>query len=457
VPWPSRLVPFLDGHADLRVVEHLSGDEVHAGRLQVGSGTEPIAVRDAAGRPVAVDKFGNLERMFDGLDRSGARVLAEMVAALVRDIDAFGVCGFVAYGSLLGAVRAGRIIGHDTDADVAYLSDHTHPGDIALESLALGDFLLARGWEIERPRVGKAQAVFVDPDGDKRHIDIFVATLQDGHLFIDQMVEADGIDRSAFQPQSTVVLEGVEILAPADPATVLAATYGPTWEVPDPSFSFDQPPSLQRTSRALMGNNRMRRTAWIHHLQAEVARRKEVGPTPFVRWADEHEHRHGDEPRTWLDLGCGASTDAIWVARHGHRSIGLDFATPRLRASARTARNADLPARFWDVSFHDVRAVLAAVAAIGATSAPRVVTCRRVLEHLDGEGRNNLWLLAKGALLDGGRMYVEWHTGRVEGQPGPRFLPLPAAVVEQEARCHGARVLSRTDDGALTRLVLTFS
>ena len=48
-----------------------------------------------------------------------------MTAAL----EEAGVRPFLAYGTLLGAVRQGDFIGHDSDADLGYVSEHDHPVD----------------------------------------------------------------------------------------------------------------------------------------------------------------------------------------------------------------------------------------------------------------------------------------------------------------------------------------
>ncbi|MGZ4442868.1 MAG: hypothetical protein ACXVXC_06890 [Nocardioidaceae bacterium] len=454
VAWPERLVRHLDGRAELRVVEHLTGTEVYAGPLALGESPGPIDFTDSQGRPLAIDKFGVAVRMFDSLDDAVAIALAEKVAALARDVDAFGVCAFLAYGSLLGAVRDGHVISHDTDADIAYLSRFTHPADVAMESFALERYLTARGWEIGRDRIGRVWADFEDAAGDDRHIDIFVGTVTDGHFFLDRVVEAD-LDRSAFEPQSTVTLEGVKILAPADPHALLEATYGPTYLTPDPAFAFDNPLSRERTSRALMGNYRFRRGAWVVHLRPQSEDRSARKPSRFARWVARQERDRGSAAYTLVDLGCGASTDAIWAARHGHPSIGVDFAWPMLRTLAGIARRAGLDARFWDVSFHDLRAVVAATAALAGTSGPRVLTCRHVVDVLDIEGRENLWLLARGALRDGGRMYLQWRTRGVgKDRAEPTFRPVPAARIEAEARAHGAHVVAREDKKRSTRLVL---
>ena len=76
----------------------------------------------------------------------------ELMDALTTVIDALGRCGvaaFPAYGTLLGAVRAGKVIGHDNDADVGYISGHTHPVDVIRESFRLQRELCALGFEIE--------------------------------------------------------------------------------------------------------------------------------------------------------------------------------------------------------------------------------------------------------------------------------------------------------------------
>jgi hypothetical protein len=455
VTWPDRLLPYLDGHTDMRVVEHLTGSTVLQGPIRIGNTDQPIAVTDRVGRPLAIDKFGNLVRTFAEMDPGSARAFAQAIAALTRDVDAFGVCAFLVYGSLLGAVRNGHVIGHDTDADIAYLSNHTHPGDVALESFALERFLRKHGWRTDRERAGKLQAVLDDPAGDRWTIDIFVATITDGHLFLDRVVEAE-LDRSAFEPQSTVLLEGVDNLAPADPHALLAATYGSGYLTPDPAFKFDNPEPRERSSRALRGNYRYRRTLWVRHLNNKSETRG-AGPSDFVRWAHGQEKRRDGEARTWVDLGCGASTDAIWAARRGYAGIGVDFANPVLRRLANTARRSGLDARFWSVSFHDLRGVLAASAALAATDAPRVVSCRSVVDVLDAEGRSNLWLLARAALLNGGRMYLQFRTrGTRADRDEPTFRAVPAERILEEARQHGATALDRLDQGRTSRLVLTW-
>ena len=49
-----------------------------------------------------------------------------------------------------GAVREGRLIGHDSDADLGYVSEHTHPVDVVRESFDLQRSLADMGYSISR-------------------------------------------------------------------------------------------------------------------------------------------------------------------------------------------------------------------------------------------------------------------------------------------------------------------
>ena len=59
--------------------------------------------------------------------------IEEVLAALAEA----GIEAFPAYGTLLGAVREQHLIGHDSDADLGYVSGHGHPYDVIRESFRL--------------------------------------------------------------------------------------------------------------------------------------------------------------------------------------------------------------------------------------------------------------------------------------------------------------------------------
>ena len=60
------------------------------------------------------------------------------------------VPAYLAYGSLLGAVRTGKFIPHDTDGDIAYVSRHETPALIVMEAFRVERALRRLGWSTHR-------------------------------------------------------------------------------------------------------------------------------------------------------------------------------------------------------------------------------------------------------------------------------------------------------------------
>ena len=452
LPWPPALRAHLKGRSRLVVKEHLTGRILVDEPIQIGNSRETIAVTDGQGRALAVDKFGRLERMFTDTDGSTAHDLASEVARLVSDVNDFGVGGFLAYGSLLGAVRSGKLIGHDTDTDIAYLSNHTHPADIARESFALERFLVGRGWILTRMRVGLFRAVFHDQSGDLRHIDIFTGVHDGTRFYLDRFVIAE-LPRSALLPLSKVTFEGVEIHAPADPGAVLEATYGPSYLVPDPSFAYVTPRSLRRKNVSWMGDYGLRVGKWQQYLRGQRGWGR-PGASSFAQWVGEQV----SEDAVIVDVGCGAGGDLMSLARDGHPVIGIDYARYPLKQMRSLAEKKGLHAEFRRVSLYDVRQCLAAGTQLAGDPRDLVLMSRDLIDVLDLEGRANFWLLSRTALLGGGRLYLQFRTQeRKADAQEPGFRTLDADEIEAEARARGARVVSREDNRGTTVMVLTWS
>ena len=101
---------------------------------------------DKDGHPVAVDKAGHLQRMFARTDDAMTAAVLDAVERVLHDLrEKCGLDAFLAFGCLLGAVRDGHVIGHDCDADVSYLSRHTHPFDIIRENKRAADTMQSLG------------------------------------------------------------------------------------------------------------------------------------------------------------------------------------------------------------------------------------------------------------------------------------------------------------------------
>jgi hypothetical protein len=133
VGWPSALRRYLNGSTQLQVVEHVTGTVVHDEEVHLGEGSGRIAVVNERGLPLGIDKSQRLAQTFDTRSAEHVAPLLDSIEEVLTALRKAGVDAFPAYGTLLGAVREGRLIGHDSDADLGYVSEFTHPVDVVRE------------------------------------------------------------------------------------------------------------------------------------------------------------------------------------------------------------------------------------------------------------------------------------------------------------------------------------
>ena len=457
-PWPTPLRRFLDGHTELSVVDHVTGTVLHDETVRFGDGQEQVKVQDAKGNDLGFDKSQRLMRLFSSRSAEHVEPLLDSISSVVEALEACGIEPFLAYGTLLGAVRQQALIGHDSDADLGYVSRFDHPVDATLESFQLQRRLVEMGYAVARYS-GLAFKIWVEEsDGAMRGLDVFGGLMRDGRLYL--MGEVGHPFRPEWvHPRSEVTLEGRTFPAPADPAPLLEAMYGPSWEVPDPAYKFETPESTRRRLNGWFRGTRVHRedTWGPHWNRPATARAKLPGPSSLVQWVREQEPGAG----MVVDVGCGRGGDVVWLARQGTRAWGLDFVP---RAYAKAARRADqlgVPAHFQWGNLSELRSVLAAGAQLVREDGPRIMMARHVVDATNAAGRDHLLRLARMVTRDSGRLYLDVTTGPApEGhQTGVhrvRLAPLLAHVerlggrVESQAEVPG-------DGAAVTRLVVSWS
>ena len=76
--------------------------------------------------------------------------LLRAIETVLDAIRSAGIEPFLAYGTLLGAVREQKFLGHDSDADVAYVSASSNPVDVVRESFRLQRAVHDRGFSTYR-------------------------------------------------------------------------------------------------------------------------------------------------------------------------------------------------------------------------------------------------------------------------------------------------------------------
>lgn len=444
VPWPTRMTPWLEGTS--RVLVREGEIEIFHGEVVFGSGAGRVQFLDKAGIPVMIDKWGLLQRPFSGRD---AGVVEQMVDITDQILDVMrtecGLEGWIAFGTLLGAAREGAVIGHDSDIDLAYLSDQPSPAQMAAELFGVARALRRHGLKVISKSGAFLTVVFASPDGGQSSIDLYTCFYVGATLYETATVRRP-VPRSAVLPLTELEFEGRMLPAPADPDAMLTASYGPGWRVPDPSFRHEPGPEITERFDGWFSSVMRQRRDWERFL-AEESAETTPAPSDFVAWVGERLI-----PGTLLlDVGTGNGQDALTFATHGWRVLGLDYSRQSWRPAARTARRADLPAKFELLNLYDLRDVVTRAALVARETSPRkAVYARELLETLDPDGLAAFWRLVAMVLRGGGDLYVEslalaredaLELRRTRG--GGRVRPLDPRTVEDAVVAAGGRVSAR--------------
>lgn len=437
--WPKTLRSHLNGTTTVAVLDHGSQQTLGQQRVSLGSGEGQVQVQDRQGNPLGLDKSNRLTRLF--ADRTAAHVepLLDAIEQVLGVLSRSGVSPFLAYGTLLGAVREGALIGHDSDADLAYVSEFDHPMDAARESYRLQRAVVAEGFRVVRYSGLAFKVVITESDGSTRGLDVFGGLIVNGTLYLMGEVGAP-FEPEWLLPTTTASLEGREYPVPARPEKLLEAMYGPSWKVPDPAYQFLTPRSTVRRLSGWFRGNQVRKDAvwdpWFRHNRPG----KKVLPSEFVRWVYDRE----PGMTRAVEIGCGHGDDVLFLAEQGVTATGVDYARQAYVARARRAIRRGLPATYQWVSLTDLRSVIPFGVELSRQQGT-VLLARHVLEATDEFGRENFLRLARSVLRGGGVLYLQVATGTT-----PESRPTGCRRIEPEqlaARlaAAGGTVLIRED------------
>ena len=446
--WPSALTRFLDGTTQLSLVAHVSGVTLYDAEVGLGAGTGRIAVVSPDGKPLGLDKSNRISQTFDSRSPEQVAPLLDSIEQVLAAIEDAGVEAFLAYGTLLGAVREGGLIGHDSDADLGYVSRHSHPVDVMLESFRLQRHLIELGYDTYRYSGIAFKVDVIESDGFRRGLDVFGGFVaepvgdQPPMLYLMGEIGAP-FDLDWIYPLTTATLEGRTLPVPARPEKLLEATYGPGWRVPDPAYKFHTAlPTVLRLNGWFRGI-RVLRSEWERKHSSNRDKPLRDRPTGLAEFVVAHE---GEVPAHVVKLGAGRGADALWFARQGAAVTALDF-VPRAAARAHAAATAEgLELEVREINLLSLRSTLAEGARLARRPGPRTIVARHLVDGTVPAGRAGAWRLCEMALRDGGRLYLEFWTG--EGHPrseGELVVPVPVEAVAAELEERGAVIVHREE------------
>jgi SAM-dependent methyltransferase len=439
VEWPKTLRGFLDGTARMSVHVHDDdGPALFDDDVALGSGQGPIEIATPDGRPITLDRSLRRVVAFEAKSATEVEPLMHAIGEVLGILAEAGVHAFLAYGTLLGAVRNGALIGHDADADLGYVSDHDHPVDVARESFRLQRALTDRGHTVTRYSTAAFKVEVAESDGTVRGLDVFGGFMREGLLHLmGEIIEP--FRREWVLPLGEATLEGHRFPVPADTDRFLTITYGPSWRVPDPAFHFTTPRSTHRRFNGWFRGIRVGRALWDRRYASRPGPAEK--PTGLARFVARRE----SEPAEVVDLGCGTGGDALFFARRGVPTVGLDLVPKGYATAAEVAEREGLPVRFLELNLVSLRSTLATAALLAAEPRPRVLLARHLLDALGTPGRHELFRLARLLLADGGTLYLEFLARDPSGRYGRKHKVRPRrpALVARELEASGATIVAQ--------------
>jgi hypothetical protein len=481
VTWPQRLARRLEGAADVRIVS--GGEELFSQSVTFGTGEGRPRFVDKHGIPIFIDKWGLIQRPFDGRREAGVvEAMVDMARRVLQVMrDDCGIEGWLSFGTLLGAAREGRVIGYDSDVDLNYLSEKLTPSEMAVELWDIGRALRRAGLEVQHRSSSFVTVRFPVPDGGQGNLDVYTCFYVEDRLHETATVR-EVVPREAILPLRDVAFEGHRLPAPADPDRLLAVSYGPGWRVPDPSFRHLPGPEITQRFDGWFGSLMKWRRDWTAYntrlaaqgvrgeaakgepvqsepVQGEALRGKTVGdesagPSSFAAWVAP-QLKGVDRV---VEVGCGAGLDLTTYARRGRTVVGLDYAQPR-RRTPYAGHPRVFPREF---SLDDLRDVLTLGAELSRDPGRQAVVARQLLEALTPDSTEAFLSLCATVLRRGGRAYLEGvartprgaHAWQSEHEAG-RVRSLNPARVASQIEASGGRIVSRAGFDEAARAVRT--
>lgn len=433
-PWPAPLLPYLVGRTNVRLSQSGTGRLLGSVEVRFTEDPSEPRVTDADGVPLAINKWGRLGKTLEAGNTGVQGRILDRTTEVIAHLEGLGLRPFVVGGTLLGGIRDGALLPHDDDADVAYLSTHTNPVDVAAEGFALGHKLEALGYELVRHSATHMQLYFRGEHGQlDYYVDVFTAFFtDDGHM--NQPFHVRGEMREEqMLPFGTVQIQGRSFPAPADPEAWLVINYDENWRTPIPGYRLETPLPTVRRFRNWFGSFHHSRDFWNDRYRVEGA----DSDRQWQSGADWILSQESNFTAGWLvDLGAGAGALGAQLRDRGpHRQvIAADYSPYALELAA-----AHGPERFSTIHTNLYRSLALALPQDAEIRGPFDLVANHLIQHLGPHAIPNALRLIRMAVRSGGTAVATLY-GEIESadpHENPTDWAIPPEVLQDRAADFG--------------------
>jgi SAM-dependent methyltransferase len=321
--------------------------------------------------------------------------------------ERYGYQTFFIYGTLLGAVREGGPIAHDSDIDLGYVSRHTDGPTVARELREIAFAMIEAGFRV----LGFPHHLYIanEIEGHNIHVDLFHTYFDaDGVLGFPYGYAGVGeVRREDWKGFRDVPFAGGTGVVPVCAEKIAMKLYGAGWREPQPGFNWNRDRKGQATE-ARMSKPMAQEVYWADFYEHAAY----TSGSTFFDFVNDHEA----VPATVLDIGCGDGRDSIAHAKAGRRVIGIDRSHVGIRHASATAAElgfADsLGFRTCDVT--DREALSAAVDSVRelVEGAPVLFYLRFFLHSITEDAQDELMSVLDAKAIPGDIFAAEFRTDR---------------------------------------------
>lgn len=433
-PWPAPILPYLVGGT--RVVLAQSGSDDQLASVDVMFTDDDVVTRvlGADGVPLALNKWGRLGKTLDSGNVGIQDRILDRTTEVITHLESLGLRPFVVGGTLLGGVRDESLLPHDDDADVAYLSHHTNPVEVAAEGFAVGRELTALGYEIVRHSATHMQLYFRSDAGQlDYYVDVFAAFFtEDGN--INQPFHVRGeMRRDQMLPFGTVNIQGRTFPAPAEPDAWLVINYDENWRTPIPGYRLATPRATVRRFQNWFGSFHHMRDFWNDRYQVNGARADDAWQSGR-EWLLAQDAALTSPDLIDLGAGAGALGAELRDRRADRRVVSADYSPYALSLAEEHG-----PERFQTAHVNLYRNLALLLPLDSGIQGPFDIVANHLMDHLGPHAFPQAMRLIRMALRSGGNAYATLYGERDDEGPSgdPTAWAIEPELLQERAESFG--------------------